>query len=637
MSIDPTPAARPLAAGDPRQLGSYRVLGSLGEGGMGRVLLAIGPDGRFAAVKLVHGFLAHDPVFRERFRREIAACRLVSGAYTAPVLDADADAPTPWLATLYVPGPSLRNVVTTTGPLPASSLRQLAVGLATALADIHRAGLIHRDLKPGNVLLAHDGPRVIDFGIARAVEDHDELTNTGSIIGSPEFMSPEQALGHALTPATDVFSLGSVLVFAATGRSPFAGSSAAQALYNIAHTAPDLTGVPEPLRGIVAACLDKDAQRRPSPVELLDRITAVGAAPPGTAPWPQPVHDLIHAQETQARRALDPPPSPRTVRRWPILAMTAATVAAVGVAAALLLRDDSGTPTGHAAPEGPPSALPGQPTAGRHEDDPLSLDRLRAVDPCRVLSGQLTPQPAVHLSQCTYEHEDGRWFDLVLGDAVPVDPTPGEEIDDRDVGGLPLVVDHGGDGRCEAVAVLPQHADLGVSVTVGPGIGDVRDEPCSSAHAVLSDALEALRDNAPQRDAVPGSLATVDPCSLLDDTEVSRIFSVAPTTRPDRLHRCEWDVTGTLVIELSRDVDPADVPSQWERDSVGGRTVYRQEDPQPGSPSCALSWAHRPSDEVTTEVVSLRYRATATGRPVNAVCADIRSVAEAVIPRLPTP
>ncbi|TLW91749.1 serine/threonine protein kinase [Saccharomonospora piscinae] len=647
---------RPLAAGDPRVLGPYRALGVLGDGGMGRVLLATGPDGRPAAVKLVHDFLARDAVFRERFRREIAACRLVSGAYTAPVLDADPDAPTPWLATRYVPGPSLGLAVTSTGPFPAESLRLLAVGLATALADIHRAGLVHRDLKPANLLLAHDGPRVIDFGIARAAEDDTELTGTGAVIGSPEFMSPEQAHGRELTPATDVFSLGTVLVFAATGRGPFAGSSAAQSLYNVAHADPDLDGVPPPLRDVVAACLDKDPRRRPTPGDLLDRLT--GDVRPGAEPWPPSVHELIREREADAARALlaPPPTADRSAatRRRAVRTGILAAVVVTAFAATLPFLVEPDTRAGHAAPGGGvPDALPAQPPPGESgspttspapaDDGPLGLDRLRAVDPCAVLPSELTPQPAVHLERCTYEHADGRWFDLALGDRVPVNPTPDEDadpVDHTEIDGLSLVVDQGGEGRCETVAVLPGHADLGVSVTVGPGVGDVTAAPCASAHAVLSDALAVLRDGGPERENSTGSLATVDPCALLGPSDVSRLFGVSGTSRPERLYRCEWELTGTLVVELSRDVDPAALEDRWQERELAGRTVYTQPEPQAGSPSCAVSWAHREPDDgpsTQAEVIRLRYLATASGRPVDDVCADVVAAAETVLPKLPAP
>ncbi|MFB9587792.1 MULTISPECIES: serine/threonine-protein kinase [Streptomyces] len=285
-------------------MGPFRVLGVLGEGGMGRVLLGAAPDGRLVAVKQVLARFADDDGFRARFRREVAASRKVSGAYTAAVMEADADARTPWLASVFVSGPSLGAAVEAVGALPEETVRRLAAGLASALAEIHRAGLVHRDLKPENVLLAEDGVRVIDLGIARAAESGADtrLTHTGLVIGSPPFMSPEQAEGRELTPASDVFSLGSVLFLAATGRKPFAGSSTLMTLYDVVHAEPDLAAVPAGLRLAVERCLAKDPAARPAPAELLGLLGPV--VPAGRLPWPPAVHRMIAEQGTAIDRLL---------------------------------------------------------------------------------------------------------------------------------------------------------------------------------------------------------------------------------------------------------------------------------------------------------------------------------------------
>ncbi|MFB7592604.1 protein kinase [Streptomyces sp. NPDC056169] len=296
---------RPLGPTDPREAGPYRLLAELGRGGMGRVYLGAAPDGRLAAVKQVHARFAHDEDFRARFRREVDASRKVSGACTAAVLAADADAPVPWLASVFVAGPSLGAAVERSGTLPAETVRRLAVQLATALEEIHRAGIVHRDLKPENVLLSGDGARVIDFGIARIAEAGNvtELTGTGLVVGSPAFMSPEQAEGKELTPASDVFSLGSVLAMAATGTSPFAGPSTLQSLYNVVHTEPDLAAVPPELTGLLAWCLAKDPAARPTPGRLL---AALGPAAPTARPWPPAVHAMITDQQRAVDHLLSP-------------------------------------------------------------------------------------------------------------------------------------------------------------------------------------------------------------------------------------------------------------------------------------------------------------------------------------------
>lgn len=212
---------RALDRDDPKEIGGYRLLRVLGAGGMGRVYLARSPGGRTVAVKVIRPELSDDVGFRNLFRREVAAARRVGGAWTAPVIDADTEASRPWLVTGYVAGPSVYEAVERHGPLPESSVRTLGAGLAEALIAIHGTGLIHRDLKPTNVLLSLDGPRVIDFGISRAL-DASVHTRTGATVGSPGFMSPEQIDGRDVGPATDVFSLGSVLVFAATAKGPSA-------------------------------------------------------------------------------------------------------------------------------------------------------------------------------------------------------------------------------------------------------------------------------------------------------------------------------------------------------------------------------------------------------------------------------
>ncbi|MFJ3906663.1 protein kinase [Streptomyces sp. NPDC090025] len=253
----------------PDYAGEYRLQACLGAGGMGVVHLATSASGLRLAVKVVHEQYAEDPEFRARFRQEVAAARRVSGAFTAPVVDADPDAERPWMATLYVPGPTLADQVRRSGPLSPAELRRLTAGLAEALRDIHRAGVVHRDLKPSNVLLTDSGPKVIDFGISRPV-DSDLRTETGKLIGSPPFMAPEQfQRPREVGPAADVFALGSVLVHAATGHGPFDSDSPYIVAYQVVHDDPDLTGVPEELAPLVARCLAKEPDERPTPAEIM--------------------------------------------------------------------------------------------------------------------------------------------------------------------------------------------------------------------------------------------------------------------------------------------------------------------------------------------------------------------------------
>ncbi|MCT9006238.1 protein kinase domain-containing protein [Streptomyces rhizosphaerihabitans] len=262
----------------PRYAGQYLLEARLGSGGMGIVHLARSASGLRLAVKVVHAEFSQDPEFRGRFRQEVAAARRVSGAFTAPVVDADPGAEHPWMATLFIPGPTLAEHVKRNGALSSARLRHLMAGLAEALRDIHRAGVVHRDLKPSNVLLAEDGPKVIDFGISRPA-DSELRTETGKLIGTPPFMAPEQfSRPRHVGPAADVFALGSVIVHAATGSGPFDSDSPYLVAYQVVHDEPDLTGVPEDLVGLVSRCLAKEPEDRPTPDELMVALRSVSAS-----------------------------------------------------------------------------------------------------------------------------------------------------------------------------------------------------------------------------------------------------------------------------------------------------------------------------------------------------------------------
>ncbi|WP_269855654.1 outer membrane protein assembly factor BamB family protein [Streptomyces sp. RPT161] len=257
-----------LTQHDPRRIGPFEVLGRLGAGGMGLVYLARSASGRRVAIKTVRAELAEDQLFRVRFTREVEAARAVSGFYTAAVVDADPRAAVPWLATAYVPAPSLEEIVNECGPLPAQAVRWLAAGVAEALQSIHGAGLVHRDLKPSNVLVVEDGPRVIDFGIASGVSNT-RLTMTNVAVGTPAYMSPEQARdSRSVTGASDIFSLGSTLVFAATGHAPFHGSNPVETVFMLLREGPDTTGLPDELRPLIESCMRMEQERRPTPADL---------------------------------------------------------------------------------------------------------------------------------------------------------------------------------------------------------------------------------------------------------------------------------------------------------------------------------------------------------------------------------
>ena len=280
-----------LHSDDPRRIGPYWLEKRLGAGGMGCVYLGRSTGGHRVAIKAIRGELADDPSFRTRFAREVAAARKVNGIFTAPVVDADLGGPVPWLATTYIPGPSLADAVAHGGPLSVTSVLALAAGLAEGLQAIHSAGIVHRDLKPSNVILAEDGPRLIDFGISQSA-GMSALTRTGTVLGSPGFMSPEQAAGYAVGPLSDIFSLGAVLAFAATGHGPFGEGTTIELLFRVVNNDPDTHDVPVEIRRLIERCLAKDPRSRPTASQLLTELgtplpTAARRAEP-TVPVPVP-------------------------------------------------------------------------------------------------------------------------------------------------------------------------------------------------------------------------------------------------------------------------------------------------------------------------------------------------------------
>ncbi|NED16185.1 serine/threonine-protein kinase [Streptomyces sp. SID9124] len=290
----------------PEKVGGYTVERELGAGGMGVVYLARSRGGRAVAVKVARPELAADPHFRRRFRAEVEAARSVGGFHTAPVVDADPDAAAPWLATAYIPGPTLAALVEAEGPMDAARLRQLGAALAEALAAIHGCGLVHRDLKPGNIIMASDGPRVLDFGIARALESS-RLTATGVAFGTPGFLAPEQAQGLEVGGPADVFALGAVLV-AAAGGSAFGAGTPMGLMYRSVHEAPDLRAVPEGVRDVVASCLEKEPAARPTPDALLDLFVPGGPAP-APAPPTEPADAVPPRHAHPPADATPPPPA----------------------------------------------------------------------------------------------------------------------------------------------------------------------------------------------------------------------------------------------------------------------------------------------------------------------------------------
>nr|BFE30017.1 serine/threonine-protein kinase [Actinomadura rugatobispora] len=339
----------PLRPHDPRRIGPYRLHGRLGAGGMGEVFLAGSPGGRDVVVKVIRPELADTPNARRRFAREIAAAQRVGGFHTAQVVEAAPDADPPWMVTEYIPGPSLRQMVQETGPFSEENVRALAAQLSEGLAAIHGCGLVHRDLKPGNVIMADDGARIIDFGIAR-MDDASVLTESGAVVGTYAFMSPEQVDSGDIGPSSDVFSLGAVLTFAATGRSPFAAGTIPAMVLRIVNAEPDLGTVHGELRGLIAACLAKDPADRPTAADLLGWLSGSGEAP-RVPPAPAPsVGAPTGGPETT-------PPGSVPRRRFLLVGLAgAATAAAVTVPAVILSTRDTDAKSGGTSPSATPRA-----------------------------------------------------------------------------------------------------------------------------------------------------------------------------------------------------------------------------------------------------------------------------------------
>ncbi|MEU8503717.1 serine/threonine-protein kinase [Streptomyces brevispora] len=452
---------QPLEAGEPLSIGAYRLLGRLGAGGMGRVYLGRSAGGRTVAVKVVHPHFALDEQFRARFRREVDAARRIGAQWTAPVLDADPYAPVPWVATGYVAGPPLSAAVTEHGPLPEQAVRALGAGLAEALSAVHEQGLIHRDVKPSNVLLALDGPRLIDFGIARAIDATVSLTSTGVSVGSPGYMAPEQIRGLEISGAVDVFSLGAVLAYAATGAAPFLGDSSAVLLYKVVHEEPELGDLEGELRGVVASCLAKDPAHRPTPAELARQLAPGGAAALVAAGWlPGP---LVREVSRSAVALLDLEPQEAPVQSGPV-PFTNASFGFNGAADAGVFGPPAEPPrtAGPTPPPYPPAAgtdgVPGQRSPDPRFAVTMSADSGPGGQRGRGLSCTVALAVAGALAAVT------------VGSAYVFDLMPG--------GGGSNTAEQGATGRTPAATSSAEPSAPGDAATATPG-GQVTEVPKS--------------------------------------------------------------------------------------------------------------------------------------------------------------
>jgi Protein kinase domain/F5/8 type C domain len=437
---------QPLTSDDPAKIGGYRLQARLGAGGMGRVYLAFTPAGRPVALKVVRSDLGDDQDFRVRFRQEIEAAQRVRGLYTAELIDADPAATPPWLVTAYVPGPSLEEVIVSNGPMPEAMVLRLMAGVAEALQAIHAAGVIHRDLKPSNVLLAQDGPRVIDFGIARA-QAAMPVTRSDVMMGSPHFLSPEQVLDRAISPAIDVFALGSLAAYAAVGRLPFGRGHITEVAHRVVQEPPDLAGCPVRLLRLIEACLEKQAEARPTPGRVIEFCMARAAelTDPGQ-PWPAwgltgvpgqsnvpglpgdaPAHSAWSAgSATAVLPALGQLPGgglagggtvSAAKRRAPLAVLVTAVVAAAVLAIAVIVI----AITSHPAADGRPTApKPAQPTSQAPVPAPPVV-LLSQGDPVIASSVQDNSLPAVDAVDGTLgtrwssAWNDPQWLQVDLG------------------------------------------------------------------------------------------------------------------------------------------------------------------------------------------------------------------------------
>ncbi|MFB7721535.1 serine/threonine-protein kinase [Nocardia sp. NPDC056100] len=589
---------KPLMPQDPRWLGENRLLTVIGQGGMGRVFLGRTPTGRLVAVKQIHRHLAGDPEFRARFEREVQAGRMVTGAYTAAVVDSSADPENPWLATEYIAAPDLTTVVADCGPLHLGGLRLLAAGLASALVEIHRAGLVHRDLKPGNVLLTPEGPRVIDLGISR-VEQADGLTMTGQLIGSPGYTSPEQSEGRPVTPATDVFSLGAVLTFAATGSGPFPGTSTPQILYAIAHSAPDTAGVPSPLRGLVEACLAKDPAQRPSVEEVLNATADITAEPV----WPESVRERVDTHradsewwtETAEKQSkyqdqlADIRNRRRELMRW----LAAAAVAVLVLAGFGVAVSGWAARSGHPVPMNDPSLA-------------LTAAELRTLDSCKVLDMALPGKVGTRKTDpsrgkfynCGIGLTDaaGKNFNVTLQVGALLSETliPAENTG-RTVGWAPIYGRPASYEICHRSVITQSGGQVALQLTVQGGSGD----QCGVAERALEAVVRQLTVFVPLLALPSDSLLRLDPCAVLD-VDRSRTITGDPGKRGSEFpHECTINGDNTIVTFVLNEQDRPD--SGTDKVQLGSRTVYRST----GDTSCSLSYMLRPTTGKLAEVAYL--------------------------------
>ncbi|MET8422555.1 serine/threonine-protein kinase [Nocardia sp. NPDC004860] len=638
-------AVKPLDPAEPRVIGRYRVLGVLGSGGMGRVLLGIGPDGRFVAIKQIHQHLLGEHEYRARFRREVNASTRVSGAFTAPVVDFDVDGGNPWLASVFVVGIPLDKVVAEFGPLPVPAVKALAAGLAVALQDIHRLGLVHRDLKPANVMLTAEGPRVIDFGIAQLHENPSGLTETGSALGSPAYMSPEQASAEPISPASDIFSLGALLVMAATGKSPFAAPSMAYTLFNIVHAEPDWDQMAPELRHLIAPCLAKRPEYRPTPAQLLDQI---GWLAEGAAPWPGPVHAGIQRQLAgltaltsnpdatvivsgnghQATvmgtgfEVADVPGSGKAGLRGSKMARH------VGLAALLVLLLVAGAITWVRLSDKP---------AGTNTVAAM-LDRLRNADACawlrQSMQGSVPPDsdwpsdvstwnPDTYLSwECAVHKSGGQYMTVKPGASTDLLQGTGRSVDS-----LPILADDDAAfSECRrGVDLSGTNQKWGIVVTLGKATS------CDLAEKVLA-RLVATRNTPPQRsDAV--SLGRIDPCGLVSDKRLNdAVGPVAAAPTDVSAHECHWQGTSEVRLQLNF-VNSTEVAVNEPIDLGNGKTAIPHN--HVVDTICTLEYPYRSvGDKI--ELVQLSLQGEGEGGDLyQKICSATKSIMQEVIANLP--